>query len=77
MELLEKILDDKNLYHAYKQVYKNKGASGVDGITVEELGVYLFQHKEEIKEQISGFNGIAMESWYKKRIIRSELFLFI
>ena len=52
MELLEKILDDKNLYHAYKQVYKNKGASGVDGITVEELGVYLFQHKEEIKEQI-------------------------
>ena len=52
MELLEKILNDRNLYHAYKQVYKNKGASGVDGITVEELGVYLFQHKEEIKEQI-------------------------
>ena len=52
MELLEKILDDKNLYNAYKQVYKNKGASGVDGVTVEELGVYLFQHKEEIKEQI-------------------------
>ena len=52
MELLEKILDDKNLYNAYKQVYKNKGASGVDGVTVEELDVYLFQHKEEIKEQI-------------------------
>ena len=52
MELLEKILDDKNLYNAYKQVYKNKGASGVDGVTVEELGVYLFQHKEEIKEEI-------------------------
>ena len=49
MELLEKILDDKNLYNAYKQVYKNKGVSGVDGVTVEELGVYLFQHKEEIK----------------------------
>ena len=52
MELLEKILDDRNLYNAYKQVYKNKGASGIDGVTVEELGVYLFQHKEEIKEQI-------------------------
>lgn len=52
MELLEKILDDRNLYNAYKQVYKNKGASGVDGVTVEELGVYLFQHREEIKEQI-------------------------
>ena len=52
MELLEKILDDRNLYNAYKQVYKNKGASGIDGVTVEELGVYLFQHKEGIKEQI-------------------------
>ena len=63
MELLEKILDDKNLYHAYKQVYKNKGASGVDGITVEELGVYLFQHKEEIKEQIRNLK-------YKPSLVR-------
>ena len=63
MELLEKILDDKNLYNAYKQVYKNKGASGVDGVTVEELGVYLFQHKEEIKEQIRNLK-------YKPRPVR-------
>lgn len=52
MELLEKILDDNNLYNAYKQVYKNKGTSGIDGVTVEKLGVYMYQHKEEIKEQI-------------------------
>ena len=52
MELLEKILDDNNLFNAYKQVYKNKGTSGIDGITVEELGFYMYQHKEEIKEQI-------------------------
>ena len=52
MELLEKVLDDKNLYEAYKQVYKNKGASGVDGVTVDELGTYMYLHKEEIKEQI-------------------------
>ena len=52
MELLEEILDDKNLFNAYKQVYKNKGTSGVDGITVDELGYYMFKHKEEIKEQI-------------------------
>ena len=52
MELLEKILNDNNLYNAYKQVYKNKGTSGVDGVTVEELGVYMYKHKEEIKEQI-------------------------
>ena len=52
MELLEKVLSDKNLFEAYKQVYKNKGASGVDGVTVDELGTYMYLHKEEIKEQI-------------------------
>ena len=52
MELLEKVLDDKNLFRAYKQVYKNKGTSGVDGVTVDELGYYMYLHKEEIKEQI-------------------------
>ena len=52
MELLEKILDDKNLFNAYKQVYKNKGASGIDNVTVDELGYYMYQHKKEIKEQI-------------------------
>lgn len=52
MELLEKVLDDKNLFRAYKQVYKNKGTSGIDGVTVEELGHYMYLHKEKIKEQI-------------------------
>lgn len=48
MELLEKILSKENLNKAYKQVYKNKGASGVDGVTVEELFLYIQEHKEEI-----------------------------
>ena len=52
MGLLEKVLDDNNLFKAYEQVYKNKGASGVDGLTVDELGYYLYKHKEEIKWQI-------------------------
>ena len=52
MELLERVLDDKNLFKAYKQVYENKGASGVDEVTVDELGYYMYKHKEEIKEQI-------------------------
>lgn len=52
MELLEMILDNHNLFNAYEQVYRNKGASGIDGITVDELGCYLYLHKEEIKQQI-------------------------
>lgn len=52
MELLEKILSKDNLNNAYKQVYKNKGASGVDGVTVEELFSYIKEHKDEILWQI-------------------------
>ena len=52
MELLEKVLNDNNLFEAYKQVYKNKGTSGVDGVTVDELGKYMYLYKEEIKDQI-------------------------
>lgn len=48
MELLEKILSKQNLNIAYKQVYKNKGANGVDGVTVDELFSYIKEHKEEI-----------------------------
>lgn len=52
MELLEKVLSKENLNMAYKQVYKNKGTSGVDGVTVEELFMYIQDHKEEILYKI-------------------------
>ena len=45
MELLEKVLSKENLNNAYKQVYKNKGASGIDGVTVEKLFSYIREHK--------------------------------
>ena len=48
MELLEKVLSKDNLNMAYKQVYKNKGASGVDGVTIEELFSYIREYQEEI-----------------------------
>lgn len=48
MELLEKVLSKENLNKAYKQVYKNKGTSGIDGVTVEELFSYIREHQEEI-----------------------------
>lgn len=52
MELLEKILERDNLNRAYKRIYANKGASGVDGVTVEELLSYLKEHKAELLESI-------------------------
>ncbi len=52
MNLLDELLSRDNLNKAYKQVYKNHGASGIDGVTVKELFLYITQHKEEIIEQI-------------------------
>ncbi len=51
-EMLEKILSDENIKGAYKRVYANKGAGGVDGVTVEELEEYLKANWNSIKQQI-------------------------
>lgn len=51
-DLLEEMLSEKNLKLAYQQVYRNKGASGVDGMEVKELKEYLDTHLDQIKEQI-------------------------
>ena len=50
--LLESILNRKNLVLAYHQVVGNKGAPGVDGITVDELGDYLKSNWSSINEEI-------------------------
>ena len=52
MSLLNEVLSKNNIEKAYKRVYQNKGANGVDGVTVYELRDYLDKHFEEIKEKI-------------------------
>lgn len=37
---------------AYLRVFRNKGASGVDGITVDELKQYLKENKDELRQRI-------------------------
>ena len=49
---MEQILSKDNLNAAYLQVVRNKGAAGVDGMTVEELGAYLSENGESIREQL-------------------------
>lgn len=51
-ELLEKILDRRNMNEAYKKVCANKGAGGVDGMELEELGGYIRESWDSIREQI-------------------------
>ncbi len=50
--MLEEILSPENLNKAYKQVKKNKGAGGVDGVTVDQLLPHLKTHKEELLQSI-------------------------
>ncbi|MCR4594069.1 MAG: group II intron reverse transcriptase/maturase [Clostridiales bacterium] len=51
-QLLEEILSKENMTLAYKRVKANKGASGIDGISTDEIDTYLKENWVEIREQI-------------------------
>lgn len=51
-DILGKILDKDNLNRAYKRVKANKGAPGVDGMTIEEALPWLKEHNQELTERI-------------------------
>ena len=54
--ILSQVLDRTNLMRALKQVKRNKGAAGVDGMRVDDLPDYLTQHWSEIERQLlSGY----------------------
>ncbi|MFS0647597.1 group II intron reverse transcriptase/maturase [Siminovitchia sp. 179-K 8D1 HS] len=52
--LIDKVIADENLWSAYKKVRKNKGAPGIDGITVyqlkEHMEIYYQPLKKKLKE---------------------------
>jgi RNA-directed DNA polymerase len=52
--LLEKILSPDNLNAAYKQVKRNKGAHGIDGMEVEHLLQYLKDNGDELRKLVLG-----------------------
>ncbi len=66
-ELLEKILSNDNMNVAYKRVCANKGAVGVDEVTVEELGDYIKEHWDGIREQIRQrqYNKLTLTKTFK------------
>ena len=63
MKLIEKILSEENLNEAVKRVKTNKGACGIDKMSVSELDEYLRKHKEEIISSI-------MNMTYKPQPVR-------
>jgi len=49
---LEAALERSNMMRAYQRVVENKGAPGVDGLTVSELKPWLQAHWEKIKQAL-------------------------
>jgi len=52
LQLMEAVVARENLLDAYARVMSNKGAAGVDEMTVEELKPYLQEHWAQIKESL-------------------------
>lgn len=50
--LYAQVVERGNLQRALKQVRRNKGAPGIDGMTVDELPEYLLHHWPEIRGQL-------------------------
>lgn len=63
MSLIEEILSEENLSEAIKRVKANKGASGIDKMTVNQLDSYFYEHKKEIINSI-------MNKTYKPEPVR-------
>lgn len=51
-QLMEEVLLKENLSKALKRVSENKGAPGVDGMTVHQLPGHLRKHWPEIRQQL-------------------------
>ena len=66
-QLLEEILSRENMLPAYKRVKANKGAGGVDGITIEEVDKYLKENWEDIRGKI------RMRKYRPKPVKRVEI----
>ena len=54
--LMEMIFERRNMFRALNQVRGNKGAPGVDGMTVNQLGGYLKRHWLKVRENLFNSN---------------------
>jgi RNA-directed DNA polymerase len=51
-DLMERVCERENLNRAYNRVKANKGAPGIDGMTVGELLAWIKEHKEALIESL-------------------------
>ena len=51
-QLMERVLERENLRRAFRQVKRNKGSAGIDGMTVDDLTAFANQHWPRIHRQL-------------------------
>jgi RNA-directed DNA polymerase len=61
--LMEEVTSRDNLNRAYFRVKANKGAAGVDGLSVDDVSVWIAAHKEE-------FIASLLEGTYQPQAVR-------
>ena len=54
--MIAKVLEAKNLYKAERQVVRNKGAGGIDGMRYLELSEYIEKNRSTILSSIRNNN---------------------
>jgi len=64
---MAQVLERENLIRALKQVQRNKGAPGIDGMTVDDLSGYLKQHWGSLKA------GLLEETYRPMAVRRVEI----
>ncbi len=52
-DLMERVVSSANLNQAYKRVKANKGSAGVDGMTIQDLRLWLVDHKDALVAALS------------------------
>lgn len=61
--IIERVVERPNMIAAYKRVVSNKGAAGIDGMSVDELQSYLGKYWLTIKGQL-------LRGQYKPQAVR-------
>ncbi len=61
--LMEEVTKPENLNQAYRRVQANKGAPGIDGMTIDEMLDWFAEHKE-------GFLASLLDGSYQPQLVR-------
>jgi RNA-directed DNA polymerase len=61
---MDAVVERNNLWQAYDRIMRNKGAAGVDGLTVFEFKAWLQQHWPSIRAAL--LRGITYRQRYGK-----------